>query len=158
QADRDPPGRHRAGSADRGRGTWDRGHETARAQLRSPPGRDAGRGHRALGRHARRARVTRAKVSRYLTVSRGSYEDAAGRKLKLVLGGRGGHLMSVPEAVGASLAESRVPEADDGLLQALAEAEVLVPAEEDEAGFVVQRNQAAAEDEANISFGLIPTS
>jgi uncharacterized protein len=97
-------------------------------------------------------------VSRYLTVSERSYEDAAGHRVKLVLGGRTGHFMAVPEAVGLSLARGVVPSDLNGLADALTDAEILVAGGEDELRSLTERNQRAADDEASLSFGLLPTA
>ena len=84
--------------------------------------------------------MTAPKVSRYLTVSERSYENASGERVRLLLGGRTGHFMAVPEAVGLGLAEGVVPSDLNGLGEALTDAEILVPGDEDEAA-VADRSQ-----------------
>lgn len=98
------------------------------------------------------------KVSRYLVVSEHAYEIGGADRVRLVLSGRTGALVAVPPELADALLRGQAPPPDDPRAGALRDAEVLVPADEDELAALVRRNLRAAEDTSRVSFTILPSS
>jgi len=101
--------------------------------------------------------MTPSKLSRYVTISSRSYEDALGQRVKLVYNGKNGALLSIPEAQAVLLKEGWSP-TDNVVFNDLCEAGALVPDDEDELTTILERNSRAALDGSTRSFVLLPSS
>ncbi|MRG97264.1 radical SAM/SPASM domain-containing protein [Polyangium spumosum] len=98
------------------------------------------------------------KVSHYLTVSDHAYSPPGSGSSRLVLSGRTGKLLFVPDEVGRDLRARVVPARNEALLDELRAAEIVVPAEQDELEALVARNARATESPSAATFTLLPSS
>jgi uncharacterized protein len=98
------------------------------------------------------------KVSRYIVISEETYTDETGQRLRLVYATRTARVMPVLPRVAAALLADDVRSVPDVLLPGLRQAEVIVPAGEDELTAMVTRNRVAASDPSIVQFILLPAT
>jgi uncharacterized protein len=102
--------------------------------------------------------LTDEKVSRYIVISRNTYGDGDDLRARVVYATRTAQTLYVPVPVADALAAGDVSALSPGMRQKLRDAQVVVPAEEDETAAILRRNRAAGQDASLVQFILMPTS
>ncbi|KAB8194182.1 radical SAM protein [Nonomuraea phyllanthi] len=98
------------------------------------------------------------KTGRYFVVSDRTYTDDSGIQVRLVYATRTARLLFVIPQVADALRAGRLDVMSPGMLATLREAQVVVPAEQDELAEVLERDRSAARDRSQVDFILLPTS
>lgn len=98
------------------------------------------------------------KVSRYLVISEQTFGDGDGLRTKVLYATRTAELMFVVPEVADSLGRGDLSAISPGMLAKLRQAQVVVPAAEDELAAIVDRNRAAGRDISRVQYILMPTS
>lgn len=98
------------------------------------------------------------KVSRYLVVSDGVYEDDGGVRVQMIYATRTAKLSFVVPAVADALRRGDVGAVPPSLVPGFRDAQVLVPDGQDELESVLVRNKTAWRDRSTVAFILLPTS
>lgn len=102
--------------------------------------------------------MTNEKISRYVVISRNTYGDSTGFLARVVYATRTARLLYVRPETADALAAGDIAALSPGMLDQLREAQVVVPAEEDETAAILDRNRAASRDPSLAQFILMPTS
>lgn len=98
------------------------------------------------------------KVSRYVVMSENSYSDGTGVGVRLLYGTRAAKVMVVDLETAESLRTGNLDGTSPQWLGALRDAQVVVPADENEMPAVLERNRRASADRSSVQIALLPTS
>ncbi|SEL15049.1 radical SAM protein [Streptacidiphilus jiangxiensis] len=98
------------------------------------------------------------KVSRYLVVSERTYAGTGGVRVRLLYGTRTARTLAVDPATADALLRRDAEAVPPPWREPLREHRILVPAEEDERGAVLDRNRRASADRSAVHIALLPTS